>query len=1071
MSTNVYLAECSHSNAQIKKPGCNTFFTNKIGDGIRVNEGDQISVHSAYIHEIGSGSQSIEFDGESVGTQSVTFTEDVSNRTIPAEQNLVSTANVNSGSVTFDIRTVYDDLNPLPVYYGSQIYTSDSTGGADPNSIEKADNVTITNTTSKFVEGIVVQSITISKATNKILELDTEVIVVNTWLALNPTQYQQSVLSDYNYTMTDSLVNVEYSYYKNTDGKNCMILPRLYFANQPFPADAFVRYSSGNPDTGLPLNDEQQDSAPYLSLYRRGHDNSRYKIFTMVDTVPSVIPVHTPLPTNPALLSGAKQLDINRDIALRDFVQYHDKLEFSVPSGYNTPSNIAQDLTSQMHASSELNTISKSVPNKTQTKTLDIDLSVVIPSPTFKQFQCSCVSTYNKTTYTACTTAESNSNTNYYSAAHYLQAYKNIGVYDPELFVSGRKLKKEGYVVRKTIAEVDRASAEVVISHEYTADNLLLWKNFFSAQAKRTDLIFNSQKTLTPTNTRFIHMNPDNMKQVLLAGVPDPDNFLFMRLGDDGLRVNPKYNTPGSEFHLKTGQSSRQFINYQEENADTFLNESDTTDNNLCYGFAKCTTVQETDYYNGNTLVTKPVKYITFLTNTVGGLQTGIKLPITCGPLPPTGAGSDGSTFAYNVLQYQQKQMIDGLYQSDIRYCGFDHHFSAYGTDSIILWSGYVREGPVRKFKQANNSAKNEADYTNITTDKTTQNNEPNITGDADIYQTYAFVDWISLGADDPLINFSDTGSRFTISQLHTCPRQGNLPLAGRDDIADFTQTFPDNPHSGNLVYSINPVINRGNNSSGQFSFNPEVLQLPYFDMGDLNLITSTASICKQWTVFDSQTGISFESFGCDENSWEKSIWYKMGFEFSQLNSKIYDIQSRSSDGKAFPVTTNAQLNSTQMLSLMVNAYDGSQYTLQSPIAALSNESPNTYAQFLYPVMTEIQTSTLLTAARKPSKQIFGYYLIRSNIIDNSQFFSEGVMLPVVSVVSKNYTGADFVFSDSNSDSFTVTKSGVISSVTTGIYKPNGELARADEHSAVIYKIVKRMNFNPNIAAEILNKK
>jgi len=397
-----------------------------------------------------------------------------------------------------------------------------------------------------------------------------------------------------------------------------------------------------------------------------------------------VIPVHTPLPTNPALLSGAKQLDINRDIALRDFVQYHDKLEFSVPSGYNTPSNIAQDLTSQMHASSELNTISKSVPNKTETKTLDIDLSVVIPSPTFKQFQCSCVSTYNKTTYTACTTAESNSNTNYYSAAHYLQAYKNIGVYDPELFVSGRKLKKEGYVVRKTIAEVDRASAEVVISHEYTADNLLLWKNFFSAQAKRTDLIFNSQKTLTPTNTRFIHMNPDNMKQVLLAGVPDPDNFLFMRLGDDGLRVNPKYNTPGSEFHLKTGQSSRQFINYQEENADTFLNESDTTDNNLCYGFAKCTTVQETDYYNGSTLVTKPVKYITFLTNTVGGLQTGIKLPITCGPLPPTGAGSDGSTFAYNVLQYQQKQMIDGLYQSDIRYCGFDHHFSAYGTDRAM---------------------------------------------------------------------------------------------------------------------------------------------------------------------------------------------------------------------------------------------------------------------------------------------------------------------------------------------------------------------------------------------------
>jgi hypothetical protein len=155
----------------------------------------------------------------------------------------------------------------------------------------------------------------------------------------------------------------------------------------------------------------------------------------------------------------------------------------------------------------------------------------------------------------------------------------------------------------------------------------------------------------------------------------------------------------------------------------------------------------------------------------------------------------------------------------------------------------------------------------------------------------------------------------------------------------------------------------------------------------------------------------------------------------------------------------------------MVNAYNGSLYSLQSPIAALSNEAPNSYNRFLYPVMTEIHTSTLLTAARKPSKQIFGYYLIRSNIIDNSQFFSEGVMLPVVSVVSKNYTRADFVFSDSSIDSFTVTKSGVISSVTTGIYKPNGELARADARSAVIYKIVKTLNYNPNIAAEILKIK
>jgi hypothetical protein len=245
--------------------------------------------------------------------------------------------------------------------------------------------------------------------------------------------------------------------------------------------------------------------------------------------------------------------------------------------------------------------------------------------------------------------------------------------------------------------------------------------------------------------------------------------------------------------------------------------------------------------------------------------------------------------------------MTDGMYQSEIRYCGFDHHFSAYGNDCIILWSGYVKDGPVRKFKQNDNTYKNVVDYTSIATDKSTNNNEPGISGDSDIYQTYAYVDWISLGANNPLINFSDTGSRFTISQLHTCPRQGNLPLAGCDDVADFSQTFPDNPNSNNLVYTINPAVNHGINNSGEFMFNPKVLQLAFFDNRDANTNTSAASICKQWTVFDSQTGISIESFGCDLILWERSLWHKMGFELSQLNSTSYNIQLRSSDAKSFP--------------------------------------------------------------------------------------------------------------------------------------------------------------------------
>ena len=1081
MATNTYLVECSHENATIKDPNHNTYFTNSIGDGIRLDVGDKVSVASSYIHEIGSGSESIEFDGETVGTQSVVYSNTINNTVIPSTQQVVVLVEGVSGSKDLKITT------PIPIYYGSQIYTLDDSGDGSGNSIEKADNVTIDDTTTTTSNNNYVQEIILSKALNKVLNVATICYIVNSWLDAYPTTYQMVSNLSFPYTMKDNLVNISYSYYKNADAKNCMILPRLYFAEQPFPNDAFDRYVSGGSDAddGLPPNyNAIEDDSTYAPLYRRAHDNTRYKIFQMVDTVPSVSAVYNPIGTNPVYLAVAMQLDADRDVALREYIPYYDKLEFSIPSGYNTPSNIAEDLTSQLHKSNALETITKSIPNKAQDGTyLKVNLSVTIPSPTLKQFSCACVSNYNKTTYDDNIGTEVDNNTEFFSVRRYLEAYKYIGIYDPDLYIASRKLYREGYIIRKTILEADRDKAEIVINMEYTRDNLLLWKAVFDAQAKRSDLIFGTAPAISPNNCRYIHMNPNNMLQGIDGTGTDPNNFLYNRLGDDGLRINQLYNTDGSMWKGKTGQSARQFINYGYGDTTKFLdaNDSNMTDTNLSFGFAKSTTVQELDYLHvDGTIVYKDVNYITFLTDAVGGIQSKILLPVTCGTLPPTGNGSDGSSFEQNVTRYKTHHAFTrpGTYPStsQIRFCGMDPHFSAYGNDAIILWSGYVRDGPVRQYKEAvHNTIESYQDYENIVTTNIGQNGQANNpVADATTYQTYAFIDWITLGADNPLINFSDVGSRFTISQLHTAPRQGNLPLAGRDSITDPAQNFPDNNSSHNLVYHINPIINRGNTGAGMFSYNPEVRQMPHFDNGYSNADnTSASTLCKLWTVFDSQTGISIEQFGCDEANWKQSMWYKMGFDYEQLNSTSYDYQSRSTNTtqSIFPITTNANINATQSLALMVNAYDGSQYTLQSPISAISLKKKDDYFKILNPVMTNTQTSTSLTANRKPSKQIYGYYLVRSSLIDNSQFFSEDIMLPVISVVSKNYTGSDFVFDDDASQEFTITKAKIVDSITTGIYTPDGKLARADPRSCIIYKIQKAMNYNPNVVQSILQNK
>jgi hypothetical protein len=1049
MSTNTYLVECSHNNAIVTSSDSNSLYTNRVADGIQLNVGDQVSVHSAYVHEIGSGSETIEFDGKAAGTHQVLETQTAAT-TIPATQQVVVGADASASDTT--IFVTIPAGSPL-IYYGSQVYTT--TNGSLP----QADNVRVSTTATDGNETTFVVLLTLDKALLDDLPTGTVITVVNSWLNTYPAYYTRELAQQHSYTMADNTANISYGYFKAGDGQNCMMLPRRMFASSTvhFPLDDFNRYDVGGnaTDDGLPANflipsTTPPDSTTYFPQYRREHDGSRYKIFRMVDTVPPVSNKHSPVGNHMSLLQ-IDQLDVGRDIALRDFQEYRDRLELTVPTGYNTPANIAQDLTAQMQKCPALVSKTATVPNRALTMSKTMQLSVVAPSPTFKQFSCACVKNYNQTNYDTTINAEANSDLNFAKIRDYLLAHQHIGVYDPELFTAGRALPREGCIIRKNIGHLDRTTAEIVINMEYTEPNLLLWKAVFDAQAKRSDLIFGTG--ISTSNCRFIHMNTRNFIQV----GANKTNFLYSRLGDDGMLDSP--------FAPQTGQSARQFVNYG--------------DSDLAYGFAKSTAVQEYDYYDTGTAstITKTVNYITFKTNNVGGIQDQIQLPIVKRLLPPTTGGSDGSTYAGNLNNFSTHvNNVVSVYTGSIRFAGWDWHFSAYGNDAVVLWSGYVADGPVREFTPVSHGTNNYADYRNIVTDSFGVNETiANPLADTNIYPTYAYVDWITLGADNPLINFSSTGSRFTLSKLHTSPRQGNLPLAGRDSIITPQQTFPDDPDSKNPVYRINPILNRGNTGAGSFNYNPEVRQLPTFSNAGVNQARrSYDTILKRWTVFDSMTGIMIEDFGCDEASWSESLWFKLGFDYNQLNATSRDYQARATNAnqQLVPVTTNADVNATQMLALMINIYGGAQYTLQSPIAGLSiNEittTGTTYLQEIIPEITEVQTSTVLTAARKPEKQVFGYYTIRSSLIDSSQYFSEDVMLPVISVLSKNYTGTDFVFGDDASDAFTVTKPTTVTAITTGIYMPDGKLARTDPRSCVIYKIKKAFNYNPNIVQELL---
>ena len=74
----ITILECNRASSEEATSGNHTnpaMFTNKLGTGVHLGIGDQISVERAFISEVGSGADTIEFTGKTLsGTYNFTYT-------------------------------------------------------------------------------------------------------------------------------------------------------------------------------------------------------------------------------------------------------------------------------------------------------------------------------------------------------------------------------------------------------------------------------------------------------------------------------------------------------------------------------------------------------------------------------------------------------------------------------------------------------------------------------------------------------------------------------------------------------------------------------------------------------------------------------------------------------------------------------------------------------------------------------------------------------------------------------------------------------------------------------------
>jgi hypothetical protein len=119
--------------------------------------------------------------------------------------------------------------------------------------------------------------------------------------------------------------------------------------------------------------------------------------------------------------------------------------------------------------------------------------------------------------------------------------------------------------------------------------------------------------------------------------------------------------------------------------------------------------------------------------------------------------------------------------------------------------------------------------------------------------------------------------------------------------------------------------------------------------------------------------------------------------------------------------------------------------------------------------------SVYITAERLPSKSLRPYYTIRSDIIaDSNQVLgglTSGITLPIVAVVNKANPYGDFLNGFAGEIQFTNTIDRVITKIRCSIHEPNGEQARCDPDSAVIFKIDQKVSADLDLVGTLLQDK
>tara|TARA_R110001592_G_scaffold360936_1_gene670346 strand:+ start:9225 stop:12446 length:3222 start_codon:yes stop_codon:yes gene_type:complete len=1036
-------------------------FTNTLGQGVKLDVGDQVEIQSTYISEIGAGADTIEFKGEVL--------KDYLGRPI---------------TKTF---THIEKTQKYPVLNQKTIYIE------SPESIRPHNRKGVDFYEEEWVE----------KTTDPIKLRDNEAnILVNYYKNADGHGYMFLPRNGYKYQTDSPYTSPDY-----LDKGNAYILPRT---EQVCSADYHVVDMPKMKTIELGENVEEIYQSSLALTQRYGtqnvdidysnqvggatlkHDNSRYTMYVRTDEKihPYAWWWNSPIQTRynegnrPKSITPWKPIynacgavltapPNNRgNPSLATFKRYAELKQLSVAAGFNSPSNIAAGITAQLKHTQEPKTISTTAnvlfDTGTQTPVSNLlTAELCKPFPVATLIDIASYEGYTDQSKSAdwlepsasletATGQEIRQDT-----IRYHNIFNQIYIKRPDLYDAG--LQFPDFTLQ---THIDDESAPPFISTNlnYTRANLIKMNNFFKVQGYYPELMENSnwgedydiraEDNGSSSAARFIHFMhvpqiSTNTDMAQINAWKNAGNF-----GCDNCTELSKGNASNG-FHVRDIDNSTKpfWIKYQTKNSDIYNNGDDL--DNLSFGFAvkvagKIGLVPHTMVRDFSSII--PNK--TFMLFDAYGADT--TNPFVAPPLY-------GPTFQYR------------MYGIDIgTNFGFDSHFNSYGAAMMVGYSG--------RFSH---------DYYN----QTTTDFEAGGPGDYKVFSE--IIRHRYFGANDPLFNFDSVESRFSFSRLHIAETAGQSNyLAGATSIY-----APDiNGESFKEVYKMNPrdimwewtpsLMPYGNSDNALGKARGEVSQEYTASWGGItnNWISTGASGAQTFSVmnphieafkiFDSKSGVFISDMGFDESNWDDGLWGILGFSYSQFNQQLgkglnYNTRITPENKSKLPyVLTNCDLVNKDVQAYVLSPW-GAQFQTTQQSSLLLIEGPNLSSSsstcFQYPAITQPTTSIILLAENLPRKMKKGaYYAIRSDLIDKPTSIStNGRRLPVMHICDKQYSGGDFYFSSDNVNQFRITIPKVITEIKTEITDPDGSFSRCDDNCAVIYKITKNIVADTDLAAEI----